>query len=190
MSLTEFVLNRLPVVTLAASLSLWTGMASAAGDPALAHTGEILALQQAIDTALANNPGLAEKRARARAMAAIPPQVGTLPDPILSFDAVNLPVDTFSTTQENMTQLRVGLSQKVPFPGKLRLRKEAARFEAESASFDVDEFRLKLVRNVRIGWWNLFYLDRALEIVHRNQVLLRQFITIAETKYEVGKGLQ
>jgi len=145
---------------------------------------------QAEQMALAANPGLAGMLSRASAMAEIPPQAGTLPDPRLAFDAVNLPVDTFSTTQENMTQLRVGLSQVVPFPGKLGLKSEAARFEAEAARFDADEFRLQLIRNVRINWWNLFYLDRALEIVRRNQTLLRQFITIAETKYKVGKGLQ
>ncbi len=149
-----------------------------------------LSLSKAEQMALQNNPALAAVGKQAAAMAEIPPQVGTLPDPNLAFDAVNLPVDTFSTTQENMTQLRVGLSQKLPFPGKLGLKSEAARFESEAARFDVDEFRLKLIRNVRINWWNLFYLDRALEIVQRNQTLLRQFITIAQTKYKVGKGLQ
>jgi len=99
-------------------------------------------------------------------------------------------VDSFSATQENMTQLQIGLSQSIPFPGKLGLREEAARHQAEASSFSSEEVRLKLLRNIRIGWWNLFYLDRALEIVRRNQVLLRQFITIAETKYKVGKGLQ
>ncbi|HED19146.1 MAG TPA: TolC family protein [Gammaproteobacteria bacterium] len=190
MPLSERAFNRLPVIVFTVCVSFWAGLAGAAGNLPTSRTDGMLELQQAVGIALANNPGLAEKRARARAMAAIPPQVGTLPDPVLSFNAVNLPVDTFSTTQENMTQLRAGLSQKVPFPGKLRLRKEAAHFEAESANLDVDEFRLKLVRNVRIGWWNLFYLDRALEIVGRNKVLLRQFIAIAETKYKVGKGLQ
>jgi len=149
-----------------------------------------LNLPKAEQMALQNNPALAAAGKQAAAMAEIPPQVGTLPDPRLAFDAVNLPADTFSTTQENMTQLRVGLSQKLPFPGKLDLKSEAARFEAEAARFDVDEFRLQLIRNVRINWWNLFYLDRALEIVRRNQTLLRQFISIAQTKYKVGKGLQ
>ncbi len=154
------------------------------------HTDHILTLAEAERLALKVNPGLASMASRARAIAEIPPQVGTLPDPRLAFDSVNLPVDTFSTTQENMTQLRVGLSQEIPFPGKLRLREEAAQFEAKSAGFDVVETRLRLIRNVHISWWNLFYLDRALEIIGRNKELLRQFIRIAETKYKVGKGLQ
>jgi len=154
------------------------------------QAGNILTLAKAEEISLKDNPGLAGMASRAKAIAEIPPQVGTLPDPHIAFDAVNLPVDTFSTTQENMTQLRVGLSQEIPFPGKLRAREEAAQFEAESASYDVAETRLRLVRNVHISWWNIFYLDRALEIVKRNQELLRQFIRIAETKYKVGEGLQ
>jgi len=154
------------------------------------HQSGLLTLAEAENIALKDNPGLAGMASRAKAIAEISPQVGTLPDPHIAFDAVNLPVDTFSATQENMTQLRVGLSQEIPFPGKLRAREEAAQFEAESASYDVVETRLRLIRNVQISWWNLFYLDRALEIVKRNQKLLRQFIRIAETKYKVGEGLQ
>ncbi len=157
---------------------------------AASHAADILTLDQAESLALKDNTGLASMASRATAIAQIPPQVGTLPDPHIAFDAVNLPVDTFSTTQENMTQLRVALSQEIPFPGKLKAREEAAQFEAESASYDVVETRWRLIRNVHISWWNMFYLDRALEIVKRNQSLLRQFIRIAETKYKVGKGLQ
>src|SRR3972149_10669382 len=43
-------------------------------------------LERAIDIALRDNPGLAEMQARAEAMAAIPSQAGTLPDPMLSFN--------------------------------------------------------------------------------------------------------
>ncbi len=150
----------------------------------------ILDLQQATELALQNNPDLAQMRARAQALAAIPSQVGTLPDPEISFSARNLPVDTFNTAQENMTQIGPGISQQFPFPGKLALREEAATFEAEAALDNVIEARWWLLRHVKHVWWQIFYLDHALQIVEDNQNLLRQFIQIARTKYEVGKGLQ
>lgn len=53
-----------------------------------------LTLKSATEIAIRNNPDLAQMRARAEAMAAIPSQVGTLPDPEISFSAANLPVDT------------------------------------------------------------------------------------------------
>jgi outer membrane protein TolC len=153
-------------------------------------TGELFTLEESINIALRDNPGLAEMQARAEAMAAIPSQVGTLPDPRLSFNAMNLPTDTFDISQEPMTQLQFGISQAIPFPGKLALREQSAEYEAEAAADDVDETRLQLVRNVKSIWWRLFYLDQALTIVSRNQELLRQFVEIAQTKYSVGQGLQ
>ena len=150
----------------------------------------LLTLDESVNVALQNNPGLAEILARAEAMAAIPSQAGTLPDPRISFNAMNLPVDTFDISQEPMTQMQFGISQDIPFPGKLTLREEAAEYEAEAAMNNVDEARLQLVRNVKMTWWQLFNLDRALNIVMRNQELLRQFVEIAQTKYKVGQGLQ
>ncbi|XCV37481.1 TolC family protein [Methylococcus sp. ANG] len=140
--------------------------------------------------AVRDNPGLADMRARAEALAAVPSQEGTLPDPLLSFNALNLPTDTFRLNQEPMTQLQVGIRQAIPFPGKLALREEAAGHEAEAATDSVAETRLRLIRDVKASWWQLYYLDRALQIVRSNQDLLRQFIDIATTKYKVGQGLQ
>lgn len=149
-----------------------------------------LDLDQAVSAALQGNPGLAEIDARAKALAQVPDQVGTLPDPTLSFGAISLPTDTFSLTQEAMTQMQVGIGLTLPFPGKLGLRKEAAGFEAKAANYDVTKAQQVLVRNVRSTWWNLFYLDRAIGIVKQNQNLFRGFIKIAEKKYETGQGLQ
>jgi len=150
----------------------------------------ILTLQSAADLAVQDNPDLAQIQARARAMAAIPSQEGALPDPQISFNAMNLPVDTFNLQQEDMAQLGVGISQSIPFPGKLALREQAAAFEAEAASQDVTELRWRLLSEVKKTWWLIFYLDRALQIVDSNYTLLKQFVEIARTKYEVGEGLQ
>ena len=149
-----------------------------------------LSLEDAVATATEGNPGLAEMQARAEAMAAVPPQVGTLPDPTVSLNALNLPTDSFSLDQEPMTQMQIGIEQPLPFPGKLELKERAAEFDADAAASNVDESRLRLVHNVKQTWWQIFYLDRALDIVSRSQDLLRQFVQIAQTKYKVGEGLQ
>lgn len=149
-----------------------------------------LSADEAVAIALAGNPGIKEIEQRVRAAEAMPPQAGALPDPTLSFAAMNLPVDTFHLDQEPMTQLKVGISQSFPFPGKLRLRREAAEFEADAAEASYQEARLALIRDIRAEWWRAFYLDRALAIVGRNLDLLRSFVRIAGEKYATGKGLQ
>jgi cobalt-zinc-cadmium efflux system outer membrane protein len=160
------------------------------GGMAGAQEPAALTLEAAAELAVRDNPDLAQMLARARAMADIPSQAGTLPDPELSFSAMSLPVDNFDTRQEDMTQLLVGITQAIPFPGKLALREQAAAYEAAAAAHNAAEVRRRLLSDVKITWWLIFYLDRALGIVDNNQSLLHQFVDIARTKYEVGEGLQ
>lgn len=164
--------------------------------PLVALAGEdgvasnVITLPFALQTAMAGNPSLAQAGAKARALAEVPSQVGTLPDPVLSLGALSLPTDTFSTTQEAMTQMQVGVGVTLPFPGKLSLREQAADYQAQAAQLDVNEARLVLGRNVSVTWWNLFYLDRAIATVGQNQELLRELVKIAEAKYRTGQGMQ
>jgi len=151
---------------------------------------ETLSVPVAIEIAIRDNPNLAEMQARYEALAEIPSQVGALPDPMVNLNAMNFPTDTYDRDQEAMTQVQIGFSQVFPFPGKLNLKEEAAEYDAQAAGHSVDEVRLQLIKNVKGKWWQLYYLDRALETVDINQNLLRQFITVAKTKYETGIGLQ
>lgn len=157
--------------------------------PDVSDAGE-LTLERAVDTALEANPTLAEIAARYEAAEAVPSQRGALPDPALSFQLMNFPTDTFRFNQEPMTQVSFGVSQGIPYPGKLRLRQEAAQFDADAVSEEVAETELRLVRDVKNQWWEVFYIDRALGTVVRNLDLMRNLVGIAESKYEQGGGLQ
>lgn len=151
---------------------------------------EPLTLAQARAEAEANNPRLAAATAQADGLAQVSSQAGALPDPRLSLNMVNLPTDSWDRSQEPMSQYQLGLSQDLPFPGKRSLRASVAESRAAAAGHEVTENRLRLVREVRHQWWDLFYLDRALETVGRNQILLRQSVGTAQVKYKVGQGLQ
>lgn len=150
----------------------------------------ILTLHNAIIMAEQSNPGLAQRQAQAEAMSAIPSQLGSLPDPMISLGLVNLPTDSFNTSQEAMTQWQLGISQAFPFPGKLALKQQAAVERANASKLMTTEYKQQLVQYVTTHWWQLFYLKKTLTIVTTNKTLLKQFIDIAETKYRVGHGLQ
>lgn len=153
-------------------------------------TLEALSVDAAVAKAVRDSPSLAEMRTRYEALSEVPSQAGSLPDPMVNIGAANFPLDTFNRAQEPMTQLKFGVSQAFPFPGKLALKEEAAEHDAKAAEHSVDEARLQLIRKVKNKWWQLYYVDRALETVKQNQTLLEQFIKVAKTKYETGKGLQ
>ncbi|MDX8377775.1 MAG: TolC family protein [Mariprofundales bacterium] len=149
-----------------------------------------LAELEAVELAIANNPALASSKAKAKALAEIPAQVGSLPDPTLSLNLVNIPVSPLSISNEAMTQTHIAVMQSLPFMGKRDLRAQVADFTALSANDDSAEMRLQLIKKTRLYWWNIVYLDKALSIARRNQALLRQFVRIANSKYKTGLGLQ
>jgi len=151
----------------------------------------ILTPERAVGIALEDNPGLAEIKERAAAMAAIPSQEGSLPDPTLSFGALWLPVASgLDLHKDDFTMMEVGVSQTFPFPGKLALKEKAAAFEAEAVAETAEEARLQLIREVILQWWQLYALHRSLEIIGETEERLKQLSEIADSQYRVGKGLQ
>ncbi len=149
-----------------------------------------LSVHQAINSALSDNPNLASINARFLAMAERPSQAGALPEPKLKFNFANLPLDTFAFDQTPMTQVQFGVVQALPFPGKLALKSDVAQYLADASSENWQDAKRKLIQRVRHQWWQLFYLDRAIEILKQNEIILEQFVEVAETKYSVGQGLQ
>lgn len=146
-----------------------------------------LTLRHAVELALVGNPGLAEIKARAQALAAVPPQAGALPDPSFNVDLLNVPTRSFSLRQEDMTMLEFGISQMVPFPGKRDLLRKVAEQEALAAADSVEEARLRLVREVKDGWWRLFFYDRALNVTRESEQVFQQLVDTAQSRYRVGE---
>ena len=158
---------------------------------ATAQKGEAGAdLQRFIQLALKNNPGLRAQTFSAEASALRIPQAGALPDPVLTVAAMNLPLNSFAFDREPMSGKQIALMQKFPFPGKLGLKKSAARAGAEATKFAQKEYENQLVALVKKTYYGLFATDQLLEVTKKNLALLKQFIRIAETRYSVGKGLQ
>jgi cobalt-zinc-cadmium efflux system outer membrane protein len=147
-------------------------------------------LQALIDEALKANPEVKQKaQLKSAAQESIRP-VGALDDPKLSVNIVNLPVDTWSFAQEPMTQKQFGLSQKIPFPGKRRLRSEVAEEQAKSDNLSyhdkINEIRALVIQK----YWDLSLTYRGFEITQRNKQFWEQVVQVAETRYGVALGRQ
>lgn len=149
-----------------------------------------LSIDQAFALAQAGNPGLAEIKARAEALAAVPSQEGALPDPMLNFDTLNVPTSNFSLRKEDMTMLDFGISQTIPFPGKLALKEQVAEQEALAATDSIEVARLRLNRDVKQAWWRLFYYDRAINVVAESEAFFQALIDTAQSRYKVGQRQQ
>jgi len=147
-------------------------------------------LNKFIETARKQNPSLLEASNKINIYKQIPDQRSSWKDPMLTFGLENLPVDTFSFRQEAMTQKQIQLTQEIPFPGKTDLRKEAADKDVSIAKWNLKELELKIIRQVKESFFELCFVNSAIETTEQNKILLKQFVTIAESKYSVGKGIQ
>ena len=147
-------------------------------------------LQDLVNQLLANNPQLQSMQYDQQSAEAAIPAAGALPDPVLGLNLMNLPVNSFSMDQEPMTGKQITLMQHFPFPGKLDIKQDIARKEAAVREEKVHEMRNELVRQLKTVYYQLFYVDQALETVRKSKVIIKQLISVAETKYSVGKGLQ
>jgi len=175
-----------------AAASIYLIFSISASPISLAQTSStgVVDLDYAVTTALENSLELAGIAAQSEALLAESSQVEALPDPMLSLNAMNMPTDTFNLDQEPMTQMQIGLSQRFPFPGKRGLQRDVVDFRISAADQMLLERRTAIVGDVRAAWWRLISFDRSLQIVEQNKGLMRNFVAIAQTKYELGNGIQ
>ena len=151
---------------------------------------DTLTLAQAIQLALAGNPMLRAASLSAEAATHRVSPAGSLPDPQLQFGLMNRMASDLGSTADPMTMNQLQLMQMIPFPGKLGSARDAARHIAAAAHLDADEQRRMLSAQVREGYFDLAYMDRALVVMGRTRSLLQDFQQVATTMYGVGSGLQ
>jgi len=134
---------------------------------------------------LARNPRLAVLIAKALSTDQRAPQVRSLPDPMASLTLFLLQPQTRVGPQ----QATAGISQRLPWFGKLELKEQAALLEASAAWTRAESLRLELVTEVRGLYLELQYLDREQRIVVEDQTTLEHYEELAQARYASGVGI-
>ncbi len=147
------------------------------------------ALDSLVAMALSASPAIAAAAARVRAAQARIAPAGARPDPLLMAGILNFPVSQPGFS-DFMTMKMLGISQSLPYPGKLGLRTRVATDEARAAGSQLVDARLAVTRTVQDAYYDLAFLDRAMEIVARNQGMLGSLATVSEAHYTAGTGAQ
>lgn len=171
-------------------VTVLTSAVNVSSEGAASAQEAVLRLQPLIQEVLAVNPEIKADGKRWDAAKERPPQEGSLDDALLSLEIVNLPTNSFSFSQDDMTMKQFSLSQTFPFFGKRGLRSEVAQREANVIGQGFRDKQNEIVRRVKETFYELYITDRSLEVVEKNREVLKEFVKIAETKYSVGKGIQ
>lgn len=151
---------------------------------------EVTPLTTLINEALQNNPEIqAALRAREAAQQRISP-AEALDDPMLEAGVINVPLSSSPFNREDMTMKMIGLSQRIPFPGKRGLRKEVATKDAQSIDYGYLETVNRIVRDLKVAYFDLGLTLEMTKLVEKNKLILEDFTHLAVDHYQVGRGAQ
>ena len=162
---------------------LWGTSVGAGADYATHGDARLAGL---IEEALARNPGIeaaAWNQAAARENVAT---AGALSDPVLQV-----------TGYGRSPQTRVGpqttglaVTQQLPWFGKLADRSNVAAAQAAVRQAQAASRRAEVVRQVKVSYHELGYLDRAIALTEEERQLLDHYESLARARYSQGVGLQ
>ena len=110
-------------------------------------------------------------------------QVTALPDPKVSLGYFISPVETRVGPQ----QAKLSLSQSLPWFGTLDTKRSVFEEKAKAQLQVVEEVKNKLHLEVKTTWYQLFELERILELTKENLIILKTYDNLAISKYEVAQ---
>ncbi|NOT56179.1 MAG: TolC family protein [Deltaproteobacteria bacterium] len=148
---------------------------------------ETLPLDALLTYAQAHNPTIQAAGLRVRAAQERPAQVSALDDPLFTYEGFNIP-ENFDLTHTDNNILK--LSQKLPFPGKRRLRGEIATHEVAIVRGEQRQAEIITRAATKKAYYDLWQGHQNLLVYAREKELAAQFATIAEKKYAVGQASQ
>ncbi|MBL4668451.1 MAG: TolC family protein [Flavobacteriales bacterium] len=131
-----------------------------------------------------NNPGLKAKFSEYNAALERVPQVGTLPDPTVSFGYFISPVETRVGPQ----QAKVGINQMFPWFGTLNAKESVAVQRAKAKYEGFEEAKSKLFFEIKSAYFNIYFVKKGIDITRENISILNTFQQLALIKLETGKA--
>ncbi len=119
-----------------------------------------------------------------------PSQVSTLPEPKVSYTnfGVGHPFSTLDIS--DFAYQGFGVSQELPYPGKLALAAEEAKREADVEKEQYRALVIEKTAELKTVYYDWFATVKSIEVAEKSRDLLERVERIARARYEVGKGIQ
>jgi outer membrane protein, heavy metal efflux system len=143
-------------------------------EPAPQHAQVVTPLADLLQEAEKNNPQIEAARQGWQAAKQVPTQVSTLPDPQFTLQhlSVGSPRPFAGYTNSDFAYIGLGVTQDIPYPGKLKLRGEIAKRETDVSQQQVESVRRAVLADESDG------------------ELLKQIEQAADARYRSGMGTQ
>jgi outer membrane protein TolC len=141
---------------------------------------QVETLDSLIDEALKNNPQIQSAYNNWKAAEYKIKYVSGLPDPMASYVHFGQNIETKVGPQES----KYGISQKIPFPGKLNLKAKAQTKQANILKEKYEAVKRKIIKNIKFVYYDIFWIDKAIQITKEEKGILEHLEKVAQRKYE------
>jgi len=148
---------------------------------------ETLSLEAVVAYAWEHNREIRAARERWDAAKQVPPQVSAYDDPTIAWTEWNTPRNLDITRAETTI---FGITQKIPFPGKLSLKGTIAEREADIARETLQAKAQDVLARVKTAYYDIYLTWKTLSIYEEDKRLVDQFTEIALSKYRLGEVSQ
>lgn len=142
--------------------------------------GKDSSLTELVAHGLMANPGLKSQFHRWKGALERVGISGSMPDPTLSFAYFINEVETRVGPQQG----KLGVMQRFPWFGKLKLKKESALQNAAAEEQILYALKSKLKYKIKEQFYRYSFLDKKIEILAENLKLLDFFLKVIEAKYQ------
>src|SRR5581483_1761910 len=145
-----------------------------------------------LDEAGRNNSDIRAARSAWQAAMQVPSQVATPPDPQVTLQnlAVGSPRPFAGFSNSDFAYIGFAISQDLPYPGKLKLKGEAAQQDAAITRDKLETVRRGILEQVKEAYFQIAYAQQILDVLERNGKLLEEIERITDARYRVGQGTQ
>ncbi len=149
---------------------------------AIAYGQQTDSLQFYLAIATKNNPAVLQKFSEYKAALQKVPQVGSLPDPELSAGIFLSPMELVGGNQ--LADLR--LMQMFPWFGVLKAAKDEMSLMAKAKFEQFRDAKLQVGYEVQLSWYELYRLQKELEISNKNLEILHTLERLTLVKYRTA----
>jgi len=147
-------------------------------------------LEDLIKEALQNNPQLKAAQNQFLSSQTKVKQVTAWDAPQVGIEFFQLPIQSFPNPLKNNMETDYFIQQMIPFPGKLNAMGLSASNNAKMYQEQFNALRNNVIRDLKNAYYELYLVQRKIEVNNENQELLKQFVEIASKQYQVGMGKQ
>ena len=155
-----------------------------------AQTSDFVYIDSLIMEALQNNPELKAARNITNAAKTKIDQVSTWEPPQVGVELFQTPIQSFPNPFKDGMETDYFIQQMFPFPGKIGSMTSAAESNAKMVEQQYFALERRIIKQLKDYYYELYLVQKKIDINKENQDLMRQFTEITRKQYEVGMGKQ